>query len=129
MGLKNARTKPDIFDANAEFVALEGTSFVFQNGVMFESVSNSRVDHATTYQRTDGVSLIVGNRGYSRSGKFLGTLDAQHGNALIPGTAKAAAPKAPVVPKAPANKKATPKAPEPEAPVGDADADEENELL
>jgi hypothetical protein len=124
MGLKTARSKPDTFDANQDFVELQGTSYAFQNDVMYDTLTGSRVNHATTYNRGDSVFLIVGDRGFSRTGKFLGRLDLKNGNELIPGTNVDVTP----APKAPAPKKAAKPAADPK-PVPALEQEAGGELL
>jgi hypothetical protein len=80
---KNSKAVPDVFESRAGGVKFEGTSYVLQNGVLFDSLSKARIPMGTCHARTDGVRYTVGDRGFSAAGQYLGQLDLRHGLALI----------------------------------------------
>ena len=111
MSMKTARNKRDVFDPSEPATEFLNTSYVLQKNVLFDVNTNAAVPMATCANRADGVVYIVGSMAFGGNGAFMGKVDGNNGNELIPGTAAAKAPaKAPTPPKAPA-KPNTAKAP------------------
>jgi hypothetical protein len=103
MSMKTARNKRDVFDPSEPATEFQNTSYVLQKNVLFDVNTNAAVPMATCANRADGVVYIVGSMAFGGNGAFMGKVDGNNGNELIPGTAAAKAPaKAPAPPKAPA---------------------------
>ena len=128
MTTRSARAKPDVLDENAPRTEFEGTPYVRQNGLVFDKNTRAPVPVATTSQRKDNVHYIIGTMGFSNSGRYVGEVDAAHGNSLLdkkapakPGAKKAPA-KAPVKPDTTKAKNQGPSEPEiPEPDTGDGE--------
>lgn len=81
MTSQKARARKDAFDPALPHTKLEGTNYALQavppNGnVLFDTVTKAAVPMTTTFNRHDGVAVIVGKKlAFNATGKKLGEID------------------------------------------------------
>lgn len=84
MNPANAKAKPDRFDPNAPYVEFDGGIAYLQKEILFGPDRNPMGSTTTCHNRQDGVRYLIADRAYDVAGRFLGLVDQNNGNALIP---------------------------------------------